>query len=193
MPRKHLNIGSKIQNRRKAMGLSQEDLAQRTGVSRQAVTKWETGQSAPDLDRLVRLCDELGVSLDHLLRDDADLSTVQEDPATVDGTLENRTGGEPEKGRQLEVCGWLLAGAGILGIFVMWVLAKIYPVQLTDWDGSRYAGLWGFVLRYDLRSLFWLLLGFAVAGMLLLVVRQHGRITGRRCRKKGSGENGRNR
>ena len=57
MARKHLNIGGKIQARRKAMGLSQEDLAQLTGVSRQSVTKWETGQSAPDLDRLVEVSD----------------------------------------------------------------------------------------------------------------------------------------
>lgn len=48
------------------MGLSQEDLAQLTGVSRQSVTKWETGQSAPDLDRLVEVADVLGVSLDFL-------------------------------------------------------------------------------------------------------------------------------
>lgn len=60
MARKHLNIGGKIQARRKAMGLSQEDLAQLTGVSRQSVTKWETGQSAPDLDRLTVV--GLGVS-----------------------------------------------------------------------------------------------------------------------------------
>ena len=51
------------------MGLSQEDLAQLTGVSRQSVTKWETGQSAPDLDRLVEVSDVLGVSLDFLLRE----------------------------------------------------------------------------------------------------------------------------
>ena len=71
MARKHLNIGGKIQARRKAMGLSQEDLAQLTGVSRQSVTKWETGQSAPDLDRLVEVSDVLGVNLNrfppHLL------------------------------------------------------------------------------------------------------------------------------
>ncbi|MFR4119463.1 MAG: helix-turn-helix domain-containing protein [Bilophila wadsworthia] len=49
MARKHLNIGGKIQARRKAMGLSQEDLAQLTGVSRQSVTKWEP-TVRPDLD-----------------------------------------------------------------------------------------------------------------------------------------------
>ena len=50
MARKHLNIGGKIQARRKAMGLSQEDLAQLTGVSRQSVTKWETGISVQYID-----------------------------------------------------------------------------------------------------------------------------------------------
>ena len=75
MARKHLNIGGKIQARRKAMGLSQEDLAQLTGVSRQSVTKWETGQSAPDLDRLVEVSDVLGVSLDFLLREPQQVSS----------------------------------------------------------------------------------------------------------------------
>lgn len=178
MPRKHLNIGGKIQNRRKAMGLSQEDLAQRTGVSRQAVTKWETGQSAPDLDRLVRICDELGISLDHLLRDDVevpgvpDAADVMDAPDTPDpaSAPAGEACGRGKKDRLPAVCGGLLLGAGLLGLFVMWILARIYPVRLTDWDGSRYTGLWGFVLRYDLGSLFWLALGLAAVGALVLIV-----------------------
>ena len=71
--RKDLQLYGKIQARRKALGLSQEELAQRMGVSRQSVTKWETGLSAPDLDRLVELADTLGVSLDYLLRDQAEM------------------------------------------------------------------------------------------------------------------------
>ena len=67
--RKDLQLYGKIQARRKALGLSQEELAQRMGVSRQSVTKWETGLSAPDLDRLVELADTLGVSLDYLPQD----------------------------------------------------------------------------------------------------------------------------
>ena len=50
-----IRLGGEIQRRRKLMGLSQEELAQRMNVSRQSVTKWETGQSAPDLDRLTLL------------------------------------------------------------------------------------------------------------------------------------------
>lgn len=51
---------------RKARGWSQEDLAARVGVSRQAVSKWETGDAAPDLQKLVALADALDMSLDTL-------------------------------------------------------------------------------------------------------------------------------
>lgn len=46
--------------------MSQETLAELTGVSRQSVSKWETGQSVPELDKLFRLCDIFGVTLDEL-------------------------------------------------------------------------------------------------------------------------------
>ena len=69
MTKKHNTLGGKIQRCRKSLGISQEELAQRLGVSRQSVAKWETGQSVPDLNRLVTLADMLGASLDYLLRD----------------------------------------------------------------------------------------------------------------------------
>lgn len=53
--------------RRKA-GLSQEELAEAVGVSRQAVSKWESGQSSPDIDRLVALSGLFRVSLDTLVK-----------------------------------------------------------------------------------------------------------------------------
>lgn len=51
---------------RKVQGLSQEDLAARIGVSRQAVSKWETGDALPDLPRLLALAETLDMSLDAL-------------------------------------------------------------------------------------------------------------------------------
>ena len=63
-----IRLGAEIQRRRKQLGLTQEELAQRMDVSRQSVTKWETGQSAPDLDRLVQLGEVLSISLDELLK-----------------------------------------------------------------------------------------------------------------------------
>lgn len=62
-----MNIADRIQALRKQQGLSQEELADRLGISRQAVSKWESGQSTPDLERIVALSQLLGVSTDHLL------------------------------------------------------------------------------------------------------------------------------
>lgn len=55
-----------LTRRRKALGLSQEELAAKIGVSRQAVSKWETGDVVPDLNRLLALAEALNTSLDAL-------------------------------------------------------------------------------------------------------------------------------
>lgn len=60
----------KIQKTRKGLHLSQKNLAEKLGVSRQAITKWERGSSFPKIDKLVALSECLGVSTDYLLKDD---------------------------------------------------------------------------------------------------------------------------
>lgn len=62
-----MTIGEKIQYYRKQKGLSQEELGQLLTVSRQTVSQWETGQTSPTVDNLMRLKDVLGVSVDELL------------------------------------------------------------------------------------------------------------------------------
>ena len=64
-----MNLGEKILTLRKAAGLSQDQLAEALNVSRQSVSKWELGESVPDLSRLVALGELFHVSLDELLRD----------------------------------------------------------------------------------------------------------------------------
>ncbi len=61
-------LAEQIQRMRKSRGLSQEELADKIGVSRQAVSKWESGQSQPDIDRLLALSDFFAVSVDTLLK-----------------------------------------------------------------------------------------------------------------------------
>lgn len=64
-----MTIGEKILNMRKARGWSQEELAEHIGVSRQAVSRWESGSAKPDADKIIAICDLFGVSADYLLRD----------------------------------------------------------------------------------------------------------------------------
>ena len=54
---------------RKKHNLSQEQLAEQLGVSRQAVSKWESGQSMPDIEKLLQLGELFGISVDQILKD----------------------------------------------------------------------------------------------------------------------------
>lgn len=66
-----MTLSEKLQNLRKAAGLSQEQLAERLNVTRQAVSKWETGEGKPDIDNLLPLAKLLGTTVDYLLDDGA--------------------------------------------------------------------------------------------------------------------------
>ena len=72
----------KLMALRKKTGMSQEELADRLGVSRQAISRWELGSTLPDAPNLLKLSDLFGVSIDYLLRDDyeseRDLPPAQE-------------------------------------------------------------------------------------------------------------------
>ena len=63
-------LADKIIALRKKNGLSQEELAEKMGVSRQSVSKWEGAQSVPDLNKIIALSEIFGVSTDYLLKDE---------------------------------------------------------------------------------------------------------------------------
>ena len=62
-----MTLGERIKNQRTRVGLSQERVAELVGVSRQSVTKWESGQSAPSTENLFRLAEIFGTTVDMLL------------------------------------------------------------------------------------------------------------------------------
>ena len=62
-----MNIADRIQNLRKARGISQEELADKIGVSRQAVSKWESEQSTPDIEKIILLSNYFETTTDYLL------------------------------------------------------------------------------------------------------------------------------
>ncbi|MBE6150428.1 MAG: helix-turn-helix domain-containing protein [Firmicutes bacterium] len=62
-----MKIEDKLLKLRKEKGLSQEEVADRLNVSRQTISKWETGQSSPDFDKIIPLCELYEISSDELL------------------------------------------------------------------------------------------------------------------------------
>lgn len=63
-----MNIADRIQSLRRSRGISQEQLADALGVSRQAVSKWEAEQSSPDLERIIAMAEYFDVTTDYILR-----------------------------------------------------------------------------------------------------------------------------
>ncbi len=78
-------LADKIISLRKKNGWSQEELAEKVGVSRQAISKWESAQSVPDLDKILRMSEIFGVTTDFLLKDELETeeytgSTAEDSP-----------------------------------------------------------------------------------------------------------------
>ena len=82
-----MKLEEKIALLRKQKGWSQEELAFRLDVSRQSVSKWEMGDSLPDLDKIIKLSDIFGVSTDYLLKDEPK-EPVEETPQPAEETEE---------------------------------------------------------------------------------------------------------
>ena len=104
-----MTLSEKIQACRKRAGLSQEQLAERLGVSRQAVSKWETGEATPELSKLAALCSVLNVSADWFLND------IGPEPPQEDGAAKEHSSGSPDRlerlpgfiSRMVRKYGWL--------------------------------------------------------------------------------------
>lgn len=72
-----MKLSDKITELRKAMGWSQEQLAEHLDISRQSVSKWESGASVPELDKIVKLSEIFNVTTDYLLKEDNSISDAE--------------------------------------------------------------------------------------------------------------------
>lgn len=145
-----IRLGQEILRRRKAMGMTQEELASRMGVSRQSVAKWETGQSSPGIDRLALLRDVLQTSLDELIVP-AGRELIPAPVPPVEESTPPAPVGPVRHVRFLPlILGTLLFCCGLGGLAALWVLSRLYPVRLVDWDGSLHTGLEGYLMATGL-------------------------------------------
>lgn len=73
-----MNLGNSLFQARKKCGLSQEDVAEKLGVSRQTVSKWETDETVPDIRQSKKMAMLYNMSLDELIDFDVDIREIQE-------------------------------------------------------------------------------------------------------------------
>ncbi len=90
-------LADKITQLRKKSGMSQEELAEKLNVSRQAVSKWESAQSTPDLNRILQMSALFSVSTDVLLKDELDLSQLEDMSIAAAETLSHDETNSPTR------------------------------------------------------------------------------------------------
>lgn len=109
----NIETANRLYEYRKSMGLSQEELASKIGVSRQAVSKWERAEASPDTDNLIELSKVYGVTLDEMLRgkeDDAPAEAPSEEAPAEEPVKEQSAEEQPadasEEGKDKVQIGW---------------------------------------------------------------------------------------
>lgn len=132
-----MTFSEKISALRKQKGWSQEELAEKLMVTRQAVSKWESAQSMPDLDKLVQLSEALDVSTDYLLKDEQAQSAPV--PATAEQTVKPRRVTQEEARRYLR-----LQTAAIPKTTLGVALCVWSPIALIGLPVLRSTLNWGF-------------------------------------------------
>lgn len=127
-----MELSEKILQCRKALGLSQEQLAEQIGVSRQSISKWETGQSAPELDKLVILSRVFGISTDELLGNSQANEGLPPASTPNDYMQANLM-------RRFFTLGWVTVLVGGLALILEWI--SLYFIRIAVIDSAALHGM----------------------------------------------------
>lgn len=158
-----MTLAEKILQLRTAQNLSQGDLAERLEVSRQSVSKWETGQSVPDLDKIIKLANLFGVSVDELVREEVQPQPAPEQPTSEPQVIymEKPSGPTPA-----QITGAILMVLG--GVAV--ILGLVFNVVLVA------LGLVLFILGFPpllSKNHPWLIFGWLLTAVSILVLNPY--------------------
>ncbi len=153
-----MKLSDKILALRKKEGMSQEDLAERLHVSRQAVSRWEMGSAQPEASNILQLSRLFGVTADYLLDDGQEVpaTAIAPEGGTSPGipgenpgmegfcgvaagegghgsrhhAADVKTGGKAKEKCRYRIIGWCAALTGLLGNFVIYVLSRMHKVMV---------------------------------------------------------------
>lgn len=114
-----MDIGERIFQLRNENNLSQEQMAERLDISRQAISKWESGQSTPELDKIIQLSELFGITTDYLLKGKETQNN-------------NLTAIEKKHIREKSVIPYavLSTGVNLIGMVLMLTLGEV--IQMTE-------------------------------------------------------------
>ena len=137
-----MNFAEKMIELRKQQNLSQQDLADRLGVSRQAISRWETGAVQPLADSVKSLAQVFQVSTDYLLNDDLDTPTP---PPTAQPTPTPQE--EPTPTRKHRK--WLLALAALAAAAVLVLVTAMGTMAYLRWEEDQPVSMYDVLSEKD--------------------------------------------
>lgn len=147
-----MKLSEKILMLRKQVGLSQEELAEKLSVSRQAVSRWEVGSALPDAGNLLQLSKLFGVTADYLLNDDC-----QSVPNLPTARTAKSTRKQPQEKKPRTFLGIGLALLGLIGLVALYAVAGRSPIYYPDdGAGTMVSSASGFAVFVSTHRLEWL-------------------------------------
>lgn len=183
-----MNLSVKILTFRKKLGLSQEELAEKLNVSRQAISRWETGSALPDAYNVLQLSRFFNVSADFLLNDDCDTPTPKGSETSLKKNTERIAG----------ICIVALGAAGNIIIYILSRFIRVMVPYITYKNGEKWYN-WSseftgysykyFIQSYNLEILTFLFGVLIVLGLFFIFVGRSkfaaamGLIKGKICKK----------
>lgn len=151
-----MTLSEKIYELRTQHNFSQGDLANELNVSRQSVSKWENGNSTPDLEKIVKLAEIFNVSLDELIKNEEKGETIinvnspEQKPETQTNAREKKIGKGLLIAGVISIFVFLLLGLGITGFFIAIPLFACSIIYYKAKNNHFFCCLWAIIPLADL-------------------------------------------
>lgn len=164
-----MTFGEKLQLLRKSRGWTQEQLSAQINISRQALSKWESGAAIPDTENVIRLSRLFAVSTDYLLLDEYD-EPMQSSPEKDCATASKKNTARFWR----IIAGSAATGLSVIILLVLGVLSSVYPAVYTvspagvEWT-RVYTGLSGFLKVHHLEWFWWLWVLVLIGSVIALL------------------------
>ena len=181
-----MTFGEKLQKLRQRAGMSQDALAEKLGVSRQAVSRWERDETMPETDKVVAIADLFHVTTDHLLRQQPEAGGAGRDSGHKKDWVDKLAYLAKTKGYLL---GWFFIAWGamdLLGVLAALLLSRVFLLDISFvfslMGGDRTAPV-----TTILTGVLWLPLLYGIVKLVAgILVLRYGKQYARRVREEES-------
>lgn len=159
---KEMTVGERIQQLRKAAGLSQEQLAEQLDVSRQSVSKWELNDAAPEISKIIALSELFGVSTDELLKGAESTHATPKRQESID-TIARLNAAE----KRIRT-GFITAVAGLIMLALELLLLPVMQVMEYGAFGRFLTNAMDYAGKMPMKAVIFIIAAAIVAGAILM-------------------------